>query len=301
MNNEINENGQTVVVAGRGNNDTRPSRICRYIFTFNNYKSEYLVYFKDKLDEICKAYCYQSEIGKETKTKHIQGVIWLHRKMAMSTVNTIFGNKLWMNPCKDWAKAILYCQKDDTYDGVCREMKNIKAEIIKPVLLLPYDEPNVKYPWQWMMEHKLLGDVERRKIIWVKSKGGCGKSSFTRYMKIKYNKRVISFTNCKTADIAKCLSGRIEAKNIDILNPIFIMDIPFDKIGKINYSCLEELKNGSVFSPKYESQEIMFGYPHVIIFANCYPDYNRLTKGRWQIYHIDNDLQLEREICVDGS
>ncbi|OWF34515.1 Master replication protein [Mizuhopecten yessoensis] len=58
----------------------------------------------------------------------------------------------------------------------------------------------------------------------------------------------------------------------------------------INYSFIEALKNGRIFSSKYESRIKIFDPAKVICMANFMPDQAKLSADRWMIWGIlDND------------
>lgn len=51
---------------------------------------------------------------------------------------------------------------------------------------------------------------------------------------------------------------------------------------------MEKLKDGAVFSPKYESQIIKLDkIPHVIVMANFKPQTKLLSEDRWDIRDLD--------------
>jgi len=49
------------------------------------------------------------------------------------------------------------------------------------------------------------------------------------------------------------------------------------------------LKDGVVFSGKYEGGARLFPPPHVIIFANFLPDFTKLSADRWVIRTLLNN------------
>lgn len=64
----------------------------------------------------------------------------------------------------------------------------------------------------------------------------------------------------------------------------FFLDCPRSKQGEfIQYDFLEELKNGYLFSPKYESKVKTFKTPHVVVFMNEHPDMEKLSNDRYSI------------------
>lgn len=68
---------------------------------------------------------------------------------------------------------------------------------------------------------------------------------------------------------------------------ILCVDIPRSKIETFQYSFLEAVKNGRVFSPKYESTTIRFNPPHVLVFMNEEPNMEALSEDRYIINHIE--------------
>jgi hypothetical protein len=48
----------------------------------------------------------------------------------------------------------------------------------------------------------------------------------------------------------------------------------------LDFAGVEEVKNGCFFSTKYESKQVLFNPPHVMIFANNYPNLDMLTRDR---------------------
>lgn len=67
---------------------------------------------------------------------------------------------------------------------------------------------------------------------------------------------------------------------------IVLLDIPRYNKEFTNYGVLEELKNGMIYSGKYEGGLCVFRSPHVIVFSNSKPDKNIMSKDRWNIVNI---------------
>ncbi len=70
---------------------------------------------------------------------------------------------------------------------------------------------------------------------------------------------------------------------------IVIIDLARTQAESVNYfyQFIESLKNGVLFSPKYESGQKIFKPPHVFVFANYEPDQTKLSADRWNIVQLD--------------
>jgi len=64
---------------------------------------------------------------------------------------------------------------------------------------------------------------------------------------------------------------------------VVIMNLSRQAEGAFSYAAVESLKDGLVFSGKYEGGHRLFPRPHVIIFSNWFPDLSKLSLDRWDI------------------
>lgn len=71
--------------------------------------------------------------------------------------------------------------------------------------------------------------------------------------------------------------------------PIVLMDVPRCSHLYVNYQVMEACKNGMLFCGKYESGQLCFPSPHVYVFMNYDPDYEKLSKDRYIIRRIRDD------------
>lgn len=123
-------------------------------------------------------------------------------------------------------------------------------------------------PWQATLLDKLRGPADDRHIFWITDlAGGCGKSRLAKHLYLEYGAVNLSG---KIADMALCFSKK-PAK-------IVIFDISRSAAEQSNhlYTMAENLKNGVIFSGKYQSCESRFEPPHVVFFANTHPE-----QGKW--------------------
>jgi hypothetical protein len=86
----------------------------------------------------------------------------------------------------------------------------------------------------------------------------------------------IRFENGKSTDIKHAFKGQ----------KVCIFDLSRSQETHVNYEVIESIKNGVVFSPKYESRCAVYSIPHLIVFANFEPDKSKLSADRWDIRTI---------------
>lgn len=150
------------------------------------------------------------------------------------------------------------------------------------------------FRWQRQIETMIKHNIQNdRQICWIVDKvGNSGKSYFSDYLTHFYDCFTIDGSHLKTKDFA--LSYNLER--------IVVIDFPRSTDEHyVNYDILEGLKNGRLWSPKYESCVKHFRHKKVQVycFANFYPDYSKLSADRWtMMYHLDN-RQLKRFVPVE--
>ena len=131
-----------------------------------------------------------------------------------------------------------------------------------------------------------------REIIWVIGrKGNEGKTWFQEYMESKYGwGKVICGMDIKLKKSSIC---HVLSKRSLMSTEIFLFDVgkAFTYDG-VNYELLEKIKNGRVLASKFDSKELKFKTPNiVVVFTNEAPEVKQLSKDRWKIFQIrDDDL-----------
>lgn len=144
--------------------------------------------------------------------------------------------------------------------------------------------PNfVPRQWQKVVIDMVSGEADDRTIVWiVDERGGSGKSFLSRYLQLEKG--------------AIQLSGRLQDMSM-LYNKesIAIFDISRSAAEHSDhlYSFAESLKNGIIIQTKYETCRKIFTPPHVLFFANKYPDPSKWTEDRYKV------LKLEDQVLVD--
>ena len=63
---------------------------------------------------------------------------------------------------------------------------------------------------------------------------------------------------------------------------------------EMNYELLEQIKNGRTLAAKFDSKELKFHTPNVVVvFSNERPEEDQLSKDRWKIFQIRDDDLLD--------
>lgn len=271
------ECAKTVPGEEDGNTESSSSQsnpIYKWDFVLNNYTEEEVCQINTTLEKYCKEAGYSFEIGSEKQTPHLQGYLTLKKKLRLTGLKKIFGPRVSFRPTRNEEALKAYCAK--TNGKLDWQFPKPK----KPLKLITPDK------W-WQLELLELLDTEPddRKVHWYWSHAGSiGKSQFAKYCVAKKN--CLFFEEGKKADIMHLI---FEAPD-ERLERIFI-DVPRDNGNNISYKAIESIKNGMIYSPKYEGGYKLFNSPHIIIFANEPPQEHRLSADRWIIKQID-DLKV---------
>jgi len=254
------------------------------------------------------------EVG-ESGTPHLQGFVWFPTKRRLKAVSDFIGGNAHVEVCRCVPSSIKYCKKDQAYfeigtpsatrgkrsdldkfkdavrDG-CYDLRTLREEF--SIILARYPRFCRDYiddhrpqqarevfplrPWQAELSEALKRDPCSRKITFVVDvEGNKGKTWFAHYY-ASLHKRTQVLLPGKKADMAWCLEEDVR---------VLFMDAPRSKQGEfIQYDFLEDVKNGYVFSSKYESRMKYFGKVHVVVLMNEYPDMRKLSQDRYDIISI---------------
>lgn len=265
-----------------GNTNSKPNKkqvnkAKKWIFTYNNYTLEEIGPIVLIFNSLCSKWVFQEETG-ENGTKHLQGCIFLKEKMRPTELK--LNKKIHWEVMKGTdLEAITYCSKNSTRTGLIYKSDNV-------ILPKPLKIINELRPFQIEIETMLLEEANDREIIWIyDEEGGKGKSSFCRYLIHKYEACYI--TEGKKTDIINMIYNYVLNQDLNMV----LLDVPRDN-KSVSYKSLEEIKNGIICNTKYETGMRLINPPHIVIFANFYPDTSKFTSDRWKIFTIDDEMNL---------
>jgi len=291
--------------------DTRSRAWC---YTTNNYTDIDLVHFPDVQYQV---------IGKEVGTNgtpHIQGFIYYENPRSFASMKKKLPRSHIEAKCPKSTldQAIDYCMKEGDYteSGIRpvdkRGQVNEWPKILKKIqdgatlaeITAEFPEAGIRYangiksmyelhrpkyrfsilekygsynPVQKFIMRYIMNEPDDRKILWIyDAKGGAGKTDLANDLMSNHGFKV--FGNAKTADVAFAWEGEH-----------VVFDYSRSQQEHINYGVLEDIKNGRIFSGKYQSTTKLYRRPHTIVFANFLPDWSKMSMDRWDCYEVKGE------------
>ena len=281
------EEGNTEPPPAQNNTKTQSYNWC---FTLNNYTNDHY----ENIVPMCQLHSDKWIIGKEigeNGTPHLQGYMHLKKKQRLTEMKTKFGKEIHFEIAKgDNQQNWIYCSKENnyTYGGNWKlgEMEIDEESDIEDTII------KILKPWQTECKKLLEIDCDR-KIIWIYEKeGNVGKSAFCKYMMYHYDANIITKGNYS-----------------DIMNRIYnlkkyemvLFDLCRANGNKVSYNAIEDIKNGMIFNSKYKTGIKIIASPSIMIFSNEKPELDKLSKDRWEIYNIVNNVLIKVNIEDIGN
>lgn len=248
-----------------------------WCFTWNNPPIGSVAQITEYFEKMNMLYVFQMERGESNGVEHLQGVCrfenprdnWPQIDMAIH----------WER-CKSWPKSKKYCCKLDTrIDGPWTNVDGLtyRASLRDPL------EGYELYDFQKKIIDMMNVIPNDRIVHWYwEPDGKCGKTSLARHLRIKYGRRVL-YVNGVNRDIF-CRFAKLNEDGIDV--DMVIFGLTRQDANRMSYRSLEMMKDGIAFSGKYESTDIVFNPPHVVVFANFAPDRELISEDRWNVVRI---------------
>lgn len=298
---------------------------CRaYCWTLNNpTEDEIKKILATKENDAVKYTIFGEEKGEKEETPHLQGYSEFNMPIRLKMFKEIMGNERFhIEPRRGTRKqARDYCMKDGKFseinewkeksqgsrtdlEEVCNKINNgaslRQLRLSDPGMIVKYnkglkelislrEEDELKkeiieefkemklYEWQKEVISMLEKKPNKDKILWIFGEGGIGKSTLKKFIYV--NMEDVTFLDL-VGDPKDCTYALKKEK-------IILFDIPLKtKMKDLNYSLLEDLKNGLVFSHKYESKPKLIKTPHIVVMANKPPYMKGLSAYKWDIREI---------------
>lgn len=301
------------------------SRVKRWCFTLNHYTDDEYdkVFPRDAsgqrgLAALLEYACVGKEVGA-SGTPHLQGFVSFVNRTRFNTARTFLLRAHW-EVARSVDVAIDYCKKDGNYfeagvrpvesrqgkrsdldafmstvkDGVrcrkklreehslvCAQYPKFVESFVRDQTEPPVVADHPLRPWQQRLVDEALTAPDPRTIsFYIDEQGNSGKSWLASYCEAKLERVVQVMRPGKLIDMAYEYNESTQ---------VFILDCPRSKQGDfIQYDFLESLKDGRLFSPKYESRTKRFNTPHVFVFMNESPDMEKLSEDRYILVDINN-------------
>lgn len=126
-------------------------------------------------------------------------------------------------------------------------------------------------------------DQNRREIIFVVDfQGNQNKSHFGKYLRTFHDYGYYKIG--KKADFAQVFRKNIKKK--------LVIDLPrgMQEYSEYIYTVLEDLKDGELQAPKFDSEHLSFSYCKIVMLMNSIPNVKGLSDDRSVVYKLDNGV-----------
>lgn len=303
------------------------SKSKNWCFTINNYTEETELLLSGLKNSVVYL-IFGREVGDQG-TPHLQGFVSYPSRKTLSAVTRSLGGAH-CSIAKHITASIRYCKKDgdfvefgeppqDYRQGKRTDLEDFKDDVkggitdwatlmeehsnviaryhkfASEYVRLHSHEPEVKTHvyrvWQRDLYNTLSEDPDDRTIIFIVDIiGNSGKSWFMAHYHSLHKDTQILLPG-KKADMALALREDLR---------VLFVDAPRSKQGDfIQYDFLEEVKNGRIFSSKYDSRMKTFPVPHVVVAMNEFPKMDMLSEDRYKIIEITTFHLMPVEVEVD--
>ena len=140
-------------------------------------------------------------------------------------------------------------------------------------------EDVVLRPWQRLAMERLEAQGERN-ILWIwETVGKVGKSWLAKYIFSRDPEATFMFKGGKDADAAYAY-GKAGCP------PMVIIDLSRSNRDTCPYGIMEDWKDGTMFTGKYQARQLVFAPAKVVVLANFEPDPERVSADRWDMMHV---------------
>jgi len=257
----------------------------KFIVCWNNYPTGYQKFIMDHLDHDSDVCQFQTEVGCQEGTPHIQGYIEF-KKRCRPTEKYSHGEawNLVFKTAKGTAMSnAVYTNKEGAggWDGIWRYTKNMPRPLVKVTYEMLRESQKVIVDQFKDYEDPLWG----RKIHWFwEPAGNWGKTTIVKYL-IDQEGAVMCGGNAK--DCMYMVRDYVDRNGGGAPKSVIWVLPRTTENFKISYTAIEQVKDGVFASPKFKGGMCRYNCPWVIVFANCEPYYESLTEDRWEVTRVD--------------
>lgn len=257
----------------------------KWVFTLNNWNDEEWEHLEQHVKLKSKFFIIGKEVG-DSGTPHLQGYIEYASGRYFTTMQNLSPRAHFEKAKGSALENLSYCSKDSNFITNIEEEGPSQAEKLK-TMVLESEYKDVQWQdWQERVIELVEGPVHPRKISWFwEPTGATGKSFLCKFLACKYD---VILCLGKANDIFNQVRNCIEEQGR--IPKIVLVDCPRTSTDFINYGALEQLKNGCLYSGKYEGGQMIFPHPHVVCFANCEPNIHAMSLDRWDIERITDSV-----------
>lgn len=293
-----------------------------WTLTLNNYNDEDIERW-DSLVSSNKAdyLCYQEEVAPTSGTRHLQGYVIFPKVIRLTGVKKALGRAVHAVRSNGSPSANrTYCSKaggtnfkefglfpDDSRKGKRYDLEEFKravedglrcrkkARLEFPHIVAKYPrwcydlmsdfaeihvEDHAYYDWQADLYNRISEPPDDRKVIFVVDKvGNTGKTWFAKHY-VKTHDDAQYMEPSKKSDMTYALSDGLRVLFVNVTRTTDNSQSDY------LYSFLESVKDGMVFSPKYESKTKYLGKVHVVVMMNSDPNMDLLSSDRYEIVSL---------------
>jgi len=290
-----------------------------WTITLNNYTDDEVKTFEASVDKV-DYLCYQKEVGAKG-TPHLQAYAVFPKKIRLTGVKKILGQRIHgIRSDGSPSSNRTYCSKEegavpgsfkefgvlpnDPARGKRSDLEEFKLAVEEglrckkkartdfPDVVAKYprwcydliaDQKDVSveehqlYEWQDDLEKTLSIPPNDREVIFVVDViGNTGKTWFAKHY-TKCHSDAQFMEPAKKADMAYALQDKLRVLFINVTRTSESNNMDY------LYSFVESVKDGMVFSPKYESRMKYFDKTHVVVMMNQPPNMDLLSADRYNI------------------
>lgn len=241
---------------------------------------------EEALRGYCDQYAFQKEVG-ENGTPHFQMAVRFNSKRTKKWVLDFFSaimngdvEAVSVQPANNKIDLLSYCTKAESrVDGPwVFGVDPVRLHRNLAPVLDEYD-PAIATVWQDFICHMVQSPVPKgdRRIFWIyDAVGNIGKSVLTKHLALRGDVCICD-TSAKK-DIFYMANAKWRAYVWDLARSV--------RLNAEFYSAIEKIKDGCVFSGKYEPKAVVTARPHCIVFSNILPDFTEWSNDRLQVIDV---------------